>query len=1551
MPGLELVKMTNDADANSIPGPNILVGSSIEWTYVVTNTGNVTLTEVLVKDDNGTPTNISDDFTACSIARLAANTHSNCVIAGIAAAGQYTNIATASAAPPVGPTIIDADPSSYFGVNPGIALRKKTNGQIAENPPGLYLVSGSSVTWSYEVSNTGNVPLSNVVVEDDSGTPQNPADDVVVCSFSTLSAGLSQTCYRSGTANVGQYGNLGRARGSPPIGADVKASSPGYYFGSSPFLRLEKLTNGIEADIPPGPIVLIGDTVEWKYQVFNEGNVTLENVTISDDNGTPGNSSDDFTVCVIPSLAAGASNTCERNGLATAGQYVNTGYSSGLPPVGGLVSDHDQSHYYGARSGLSLIKKTNNQDANSPPGPYIRVGNPVSWTYDLINTGEVDLTGIAITDDNGTPANSSDDYSCALGVLKAATTRSCVRSGIASQGQYSNLARAVGSYGATQIFASDSSHYFGANPVLQLEKKINQIDADSPPGPFILVGEVLTWTYQITNSGNVNFSNVNITDDNGTAGNLLDDLNICTISSFPIGATQTCYLQGVAQNGAFVNRGKVTGTPPGGLSTVSSTDLSYYFGAKPDLLLVKETNGVDANNAPGPFIQEGGVVTWTYTMMNSGNIDLNNLVIWDDNGTPDNSNDDHNVCTTDTLEIGESFSCSMTGTAKIGQYSNMGHASGVPPGGLASVAVTDVSYYFGARPQIGLINRTQGLDANAAPGPSILAGQPVNWEYEVSNTGNVLLSNIQISDDNGSPSNPGDDFNVCTIPSLAIGTFSTCAKLGLAAAGQHTNIGTAIGVPPGDLGSVRDTDPGNYFGVYPSVQLIKRTNGQDANSPPGPTVLVGNPVEWTYNVINNGNVSLTNLIVKDDNGTQADPTDDLVICTLTNLAAGAVQTCNRQGIASSGQYANAGFLSAVPPLGPILATSDISHYYGAPPGIELFKYTNGILASDPPGPYLQGNDPITWTYQAINTGEVTLFNLRVKDDYGTPTNLLDDRLVCEFSSLIPMETHECSMHGAAKIGQYKNTAVASGTPLGGAAITATATSHYFGILPAVDLETHLNNADADLPPGSYIPVGNAISWSYIITNTGNVVLQNIAVKDDHGTPLDFEDDISVCSISSLQPAASQTCIRNDTAAIGQYSSLATATGQTPVGPFVQDNDAGYYYGAIVLLKLEKRVNGLDSDTPPGPYLPLNSSVLWTYEVKNEGNVDLTSLTVQDDNGTPLDQSDDPIVCSIPILRINETQTCNRSGTALLGQYKNIARAAAIPPGGLTPTSVSDPAHYFGATPQLDLQKLTNQQDADTAPGPYIHTGDPVQWTYTVINNGNVPLSNIIIRDDNGTPSNAGDDWQVCTVTTLGAGQSKSCTSSTSAISGQYENSGSVSATPPGGLPTVIDTDPSHYFGANPSIRLEKLINGIDANSPPGPIILQGDPIQWTFIVSNTGNIALTGIQVKDDRLEQVICPDTNLAVGSQMSCTADGIAGIGDYQKSGHCNGFSTWRSSTSNQFGSQPLLWCRSEVLILCLGLMARMRIIQRAHISSLERFIPKLMRSGTTVILHLET
>lgn len=111
-------------------------------------------------------------------------------------------------------------------------------------------------------------------------------------------------------------------------------------------------------------------------------------------------------------------------------------------------------------------------------------------------------------------------------------------------------------------------------------------------------------------------------------------------------------------------------------------------------------------------------------------------------------------------------------------------------------------------PSIDIQKSTNGEDADTPPGPSIPVGDPVCWDYVVTNTGDVTLLNIMVTD-----SDP-DIGQVGTIESLDPGesvTLTVCRK---AIEGQNANIGTASGNDAAG-NQVQDQDPSHYFGGDP----------------------------------------------------------------------------------------------------------------------------------------------------------------------------------------------------------------------------------------------------------------------------------------------------------------------------------------------------------------------------------------------------------------------------------------------------------------------------------------------------------------------------------------------------------------------------------------------------------------------------------------------------------------------------------------------------------------------------------------------------------------
>jgi hypothetical protein len=217
---------------------------------------------------------------------------------------------------------------------------------------------------------------------------------------------------------------------------------------------------------------------------------------------------------------------------------------------------------------------------------------------------------------------------------------------------------------------------------------------------------------------------------------------------------------------------------------------------------------------------------------------------------------------------------------------------------------------------------------------------------------------------------------------------------------------------------------------------------------------------------------------------------------------------------------------------------------------------------------------------------------------------------------------------------------------------------------------------------------------------------------------------------------------------------------------------------------------------------------------------------------------------------------------------------------------------------VDIEKSTNRQDADDPPGPFVSVGGQVRWVYVVTNTGDTDLTDVTVTDDkvDAADIDCGDGTNVV-AGPLAPEESFTCTATGTAVEGDYENTGTVSASGPETVATdgssvtsrVTDRDPSHYFGALPSVDIEKATNTVDADQGPGPEVEVGETVDWTYVVTNTGNTELTAITVTDDKVDaaDIDCGDgTNvfagpLAPGASFTCSATGIAVAGAYENTG----------------------------------------------------------------------
>jgi hypothetical protein len=195
--------------------------------------------------------------------------------------------------------------------------------------------------------------------------------------------------------------------------------------------------------------------------------------------------------------------------------------------------------------------------------------------------------------------------------------------------------------------------------------------------------------------------------------------------------------------------------------------------------------------------------------------------------------------------------------------------------------------------------------------------------------------------------------------------------------------------------------------------------------------------------------------------------------------------------------------------------------------------------------------------------------------------------------------------------------------------------------------------------------------------------------------------------------------------------------------------------------------------------------------------------------------------------------------------------------GQTDNSVD--AGFFAPTADIDIEKFTNGQDADFAPGviiPVPNVAPPVTWTYTVTNTGNLPLTNVVVTDD--------QEGAVCTIPSLAVGATQTCTLTGTTMRGAYTNMATVTGQPvdpntnvPVG-PPVTDMDPSNYTGV--FINIEKVADK--------DTICPGETVEYTLTTRMLGGapgVQLRGIYVVDNNLNDTLRVSRTEFVGGDLN--------------------------------------------------------------------------------------
>jgi uncharacterized repeat protein (TIGR01451 family) len=415
--GISIVKSAMVDDVNGDGKTDL--GDTISWSYLVTNTGTVTLTSVFVTDPEA-------GATTCPLTTLAPGASETCAANAVhpitqadVDAGVVNNTAAASGSPPVGSAIISAPSSTSTPVFQSSSITIVKSASVDDVNGDGKTDLGDTISWSYLVTDTGTITLTSVTVND-------PEAGATTCPQTTLAPGASETCTADAVhpitqadVDAGVVDNTATASGTPLAGPPI-TSLPSST--STPVFQSSSITIGKSAsvdDVNHDGKTDLGDTIAWSYLVTNTGTVTLGSVTVTDP--TAG-----ATTCPDPTLAPGASETCAADDPHTitqadvdAGVVDNTATASGTPPTGTPITSLPSSTATPVvqASGITIAKSAKVDDVNHDG--RADAGDTIAWSYLVTNTGTVTLTSVKVIDPSGGAT------ACPVSTLAPAASETC----------------------------------------------------------------------------------------------------------------------------------------------------------------------------------------------------------------------------------------------------------------------------------------------------------------------------------------------------------------------------------------------------------------------------------------------------------------------------------------------------------------------------------------------------------------------------------------------------------------------------------------------------------------------------------------------------------------------------------------------------------------------------------------------------------------------------------------------------------------------------------------------------------------------------------------------------------------------------------------------------------------------------------------------------------------------------------------------------------------------------------------------------------------------
>ena len=1079
--------------------------------------------------------------------------------------------------------------------------------------------------------------------------------------------------------------------------------------------------------------------------------------------------------CIAPTAVSNVANAVTTNGATTDGPAGNSS---------GTVTFNESAT--GAECGLAITKMASESSAEP--------GDTVTYTVTVTNTGTVAYPTASFTDSlAGTTGDAT--YVAGSAAASSGTVTGSQGAGIAWSGPVSPGATVTVTYkvlvdnpdtGPGDLTNTVVSPTLNTNcaagsvdpacststPVSTPTPGISVLKSVTSTGPYTAVGQTVSYKFVATNTGNVTLTAVGITDTQTAPAGSLTTGPTCSSLATPAGscsgsttslvpgqsatftATYTL-IQADLDKGSVDDSATAGGTPPTGPSVTSTpSTATVTTTGTPGISVLKSVTST------GPYTAVGQTVSYKFVATNTGNVTLTAVGITDTQTAPAGSLTTGPTCSslatpagscsgsTTSLVPGQSATFTATYTLiqadlDKGSVDDSATAGGTPPTGpsVTSTPSTATVTTTGT-PGISV------LKSVTSTGPYTAVGQTVSYKFVATNTGNVTLTAVGITDTQTAPAGSLTTGPTCS--SLATPAGSCSGSTTSLVPGQSATFTATYTLIQADLdkGSVDDSaTAGGTPPTGPSVTSTPSTATVTTTGTPSLTVTksttatnyssVGQVITYSITATNAGNLTMANVSVTDANATVGTCAPTIPVAA---LAPGASITCSATHVVTqadldAANITNIATATGTPPGGPPtpFASPPVVTPSVQTPGISVLKSVTST------GPYTAVGQTVSYKFVATNTGNVTLTAVGITDTQTAPAGSLTTGPTCSSlatpagscsgstTSLVPGQSATFTatytlIQADLDKGSVDDSATAGGTPPTGPSVTSTPSTATVTTTGTPSLTVTKSTTATN-----YSSVGQVITYSITATNAGNLTMANVSVTDANAT-------VGTCAptipVAALAPGASITCSATHVVTqadldAANITNIATATGTPPGGP-----PTPFASPPVVTPSVQTPgISVLKSVTSTGPYTAVGQTVSYKFVATNTGNVTLTAVGITDTQTAPAGSLTTGPTCSS---LATPAGSCSGSTTSLVpgqsatftatytliqadldkGSVDDSATAGGTPPTGPSVTSTPSTATVTTTqTPGLSLIKSASE--------PLAQPGDTVTYTITVRNIGNV----------------------------------------------------------------------------------------------------------------------------------------------------------------------------------------------------------------------------------------